>query len=113
MGRPPFDDPLASHLFGQLLQPQIEAGGYLPAALKKGIGAVTFFDFSLDVQDKMGAEELLIGAVFGREEGLLRNDVIVFGVGLIALTFVSNDGVAGLVDRTRRRFAREVGPTDS
>ncbi|MDH3294242.1 MAG: branched-chain amino acid ABC transporter permease, partial [Acidimicrobiia bacterium] len=46
-----------------------------------------------------------LGAVAGRDEGLLRNDVIVFGIGLIALTFVSNDGLAGVVERIRHRVA--------
>ena len=46
-----------------------------------------------------------LGAVLDRPEGLLRNDVIVFGIGLIALTFVSAGGAVGLVAGIRRRLA--------
>ena len=38
--------------------------------------------------------------------GLLENDVIVFGIGLVALTFLSPNGVAGLFDRLGRRLER-------
>ena len=51
----------------------------------------------------------VVGSAIGDPEGLLDNDVIVFGLGLIALTFLSPDGVAGLVGRLRRRLARS-GP---
>ena len=46
----------------------------------------------------------VMGSVTGSDDGLLKNDVIVFGLGLIALTFVSPDGAAGLTRRLSRRF---------
>ena len=45
-----------------------------------------------------------MGSAFGAEAGLLKNDVIVFGIGLIALTFISSDGAAGLTRRLSQRF---------
>lgn len=45
-----------------------------------------------------------VGGVVGRPDGLLRNDVIVFGLGLIALTFVSTGGAVGLVAAIRHRI---------
>ena len=47
-----------------------------------------------------------LGGWVGRADGLLRNDVIVFGLGLIVLTFLSAGGAVGLVDRIGRRLAR-------
>jgi len=47
-----------------------------------------------------------IGGAVGRPDGLLRNDVIVFGLGLIVLTFVSAGGAVGLVERVAGRLAR-------
>lgn len=48
-----------------------------------------------------------IGGLTGNQDGLLKNDVIVFGAGLVALTFVSPDGIAGLVNRLSRRLFEE------
>ncbi len=50
-----------------------------------------------------------IGDAFGRPDGLLRNDVIVFGLGLIVLTFVSAGGAVGLVESMVRRLSRVRG----
>lgn len=47
-----------------------------------------------------------IGGVVGRPDGLLRNDVIVFGLGLIVLTFVSAGGAVGLVQRVSARLSK-------
>ena len=48
----------------------------------------------------------IVGSMLGSTEGWLKNDLIVFGAGLIALTFVSPDGLAGLVGRLARRLFR-------
>jgi len=47
-----------------------------------------------------------VGGSLGRPDGLLRNDVIVFGLGLIVLTFVSAGGAYGLVERIAGRLSR-------
>lgn len=84
-----------------------------------------FLSFRLYAAAVLGGVGFLIGAVYGvlaliavptinevlgnltgNDEGLLENDVIVFGLGLIALTFVSPDGVAGLVRRVAARVLR-------
>ncbi|MGF1600058.1 MAG: branched-chain amino acid ABC transporter permease [Acidimicrobiales bacterium] len=73
-----------------------------------------FLSFRLYAAAIIGGAGYVIGAVYGvvaliivpainSALGVLDNDVFVFGVGLILLTFVSPDGIAGLVDRTRRR----------
>lgn len=49
-----------------------------------------------------------VGGLVGRPEGLLRNDVIVFGLGLIALTFVSAGGAVGLFQRLGNRRWRAL-----
>ncbi len=84
-----------------------------------------FLSFRLYAAAVLGGIGAIIGAIYGviaivivptlndiaggliRNDGrgLLDNDVIVFGVGLILLTFVSPDGFAGLVQRVGRRFS--------
>lgn len=85
-----------------------------------------FLSFRLYAAAVLGGVGYLIGAVYGvlalilvpslndglgnltgSEEGLLENDVIVFGIGLIALTFISADGAAGLTRRLSRRLFGE------
>lgn len=84
-----------------------------------------FLSFRLYAAAVLGGVGFLIGAVYGvvaliavptinevlgnltgNDEGLLENDVIVFGLGLIALTFLSPDGLAGLVRRIASRILR-------
>lgn len=84
-----------------------------------------FLSFRLYAAAVLGGIGAIIGAIYGviaivivptlndvaggliRDDGrgLLDNDVIVFGVGLILLTFVSPDGFAGLLQRIGRRFS--------
>lgn len=86
-----------------------------------------FLSFRLYAAAVLGGVAHLIGAVWGvlalilvpalnglagrlrgdPGTGLLENDVIVFGIGLIALTFLSPDGLAGIFDRLGRRFDRD------
>lgn len=83
-----------------------------------------FLSFRLYAAAVLGGVTFVVGAVYGvvaivlvptlntfvgsfvgdPAAGLLDNDVIVFGVGLIALTFVSPDGFAGLLYRLGRRI---------
>ncbi len=71
-----------------------------------------FLSFRLYAAAVMGGVAAISGAVWGVVAlvlvpavndalQLLENDVFVFGVGLIALTFVSPDGIAGLAQRLR------------
>ncbi len=71
--------------------------------------------FRLYAAALLGGVSVMVGAVYGVAAlvlipaingalGLLDNDVLVFAIGLIVLTFVSPDGMAGLVSRNRERL---------
>ena len=72
-----------------------------------------FLSFRLYAAAVIGGAAYVMGAVYGvlalilvpainGAIGLFENDVFVFGVGLILLTFVSPDGIAGWLRRTGR-----------
>ncbi len=84
-----------------------------------------FLSFRLYAAAVLGGVGHLIGAVYGvvalilvptlneavgglvdRPDGVLRNDVIVFGLGLIVLTFVSAGGAVGFIERISARLSR-------
>ncbi len=73
-----------------------------------------FLSFRLYAAAIIGGVGFVIGAVYGvvalilvplvnDAVGVLDNDVLVFGIGLLLLTFVSPDGLAGLIARWERR----------
>ncbi|MCP3991880.1 MAG: branched-chain amino acid ABC transporter permease [Actinomycetia bacterium] len=73
-----------------------------------------FLSFRLYAAAVIGGVGYLAGAVYGvialiivpvinDALGVLENDVFVFGAGLVLLTFVSPDGIAGLIRRWERR----------
>ena len=73
-----------------------------------------FLSFRLYAAAVIGGVGYLIGAVYGVLAlilvpaingllGVLENDVFVFGAGLVLLTFISPDGLAGLIQRWERR----------
>lgn len=77
-----------------------------------------FLSFRLYAAAVLGGLSELIGAVYGvlallvipalnEILGLFESDALVFGLGLILLTYVSPDGIAGLI---RRRSSKTVGP---
>ncbi|MCP5027951.1 MAG: branched-chain amino acid ABC transporter permease [Actinomycetia bacterium] len=77
-----------------------------------------FLSFRLYAAAVLGGLGTLVGAVYGvialilvprinDALNLLENEVFVFGAGLILLTFVSPDGLAGLIHRRGRRHARQ------
>lgn len=73
-----------------------------------------FLSFRLYAAAVIGGAGFVVGAVYGvlalilvpvinDAIGFLENDVFVFGVGLILLTFISPDGLAGWIRRWERR----------
>jgi branched-chain amino acid transport system permease protein len=118
------DDETSAASFGIDL-PRVKAGAFGLSAGLAGVGGALqvilfpfvsheqftiFLSFRLYAAALLGGVATLIGAVYGvfalvlipavnDAFELLDNDVIVFGVGLIVLTFVSPDGLAGLVSR--------------
>jgi ABC-type branched-subunit amino acid transport system permease subunit len=122
------DDETAAASFGINL-PRVKAGAFgLSAGLAGTAGALQvvlfpfvsheqftiFLSFRLYAAALLGGVSTIIGAVYGvmalvlipavnNALGLLDNDVLVFGIGLILLTFVSPDGIAGLVERATGR----------
>ncbi len=73
-----------------------------------------FLSFRLYAAAVIGGAAYLVGAVYGviallvvpavnSAIGLFDNDVLVFGLGLVVLTFISPDGIAGWVSRVGRR----------
>ncbi len=120
------DDETAAASFGVHLT-RIKAGAFGLSAGLAGVGGALqvilfpfvsheqytiFLSFRLYAAALLGGVATLAGAVWGvvalvlipavnNTLQLLENDVLVFGVGLIVLTFVSPDGIAGLVDRGR------------
>ncbi len=77
-----------------------------------------FLSFRLYAAAVLGGLGTLVGAVYGVVAlilvprindalHLLENEVFVFGAGLILLTFVSPDGLAGLIRRRGRRPTRQ------
>ena len=80
-----------------------------------------FLSFRLYAAAVIGGVGFVVGAVYGVVAllvapavngviGLFDSDVFVFGVGLIVFTFVSPDGLAGLVERRRRAMGRGDDP---
>lgn len=122
------DDETAAATFGIDLV-STKAGAFaLSAALAGTAGALqailfpfvsheqfnVFLSFRLYAAAVIGGVGYVIGAVYGvlalivvpvinDALGVLENDVLVFGVGLILLTFVSPDGLAGLLNRWERK----------
>lgn len=122
------DDETAAATFGVDLV-TTKAGAFaLSAALAGTAGALqavlfpfvsheqfgVFLSFRLYAAAVIGGVAYLIGAVYGvialivvpainNLFGVLDNDVFVFGAGLILLTFLSPDGLAGLIQRWERR----------
>jgi len=122
------DDETSAAAFGVKLV-TIKAGAFaLSAALAGMAGALqavlfpfvsheqfnVFLSFRLYAAAVIGGAGFVIGAVYGVAAliivpalnsvvGLLDNDVLVFGVGLILFTFLSPNGIAGSVRRWERR----------
>ncbi len=118
------DDETSAASFGIDL-PRVKAGAFSLSAGLAGVGGALqvvlfpfvsheqfsiFLSFRLYAAALLGGVATIAGAVYGVVAlvlipaindafQLLENDVIVFGVGLILLTFVSPDGLAGLVHR--------------
>lgn len=76
-----------------------------------------FLSFRLYAAAVIGGLAYLMGAIYGVLAllvvpavnsllGLFDNDVFVFGAGLVLLTFVSPDGLAGVAERFARRWNR-------
>lgn len=121
------DDETSAATFGVDLV-RVKAGAFaLSAALAGTAGALqavlfpfvsheqfdVFLSFRLYAAAVIGGAGYLIGAVYGvlalilvpainNLLGLFDNDVFVFGVGLILLTFISPDGIAGWINRRGR-----------
>lgn len=81
-----------------------------------------FLSFRLYAAAVLGGVATMVGAVYGvialvlipavnNGLQLLENDVLVFGIGLIVLTFVSPDGIAGLLARAElgKKMGRLLG----
>ncbi len=118
------DDETSAAGFGIHL-PRVKAGAFgLSAGLAGVSGALqvilfpfvsheqftVFLSFRLYAAALLGGVATMIGAIYGvlalvlipavnNGLNLLENDVLVFGIGLILLTFVSPDGIAGLLSR--------------
>lgn len=124
------DDETSAASFGINL-PRVKAGAFGLSAGLAGVGGAlqvilfpfvsheqftVFLSFRLYAAALLGGVATIVGAVYGvgalvlipavnNALNLLENDVLVFGIGLIVLTFVSPDGIAGLVKRARDRDA--------
>ena len=122
------DDETSAASFGINLH-RVKAGAFGLSAGLAGVGGAlqvilfpfvsheqftVFLSFRLYAAALLGGVATMVGAVYGVVAlvlipavndalQLLENDVLVFGIGLIILTFVSPDGIAGLVARARVR----------
>lgn len=121
------DDETSAAGFGIHL-PRVKAGAFgLSAGLAGVSGALqvilfpfvsheqftVFLSFRLYAAALLGGVATMIGAIYGvlalvlipavnNAFNLLENDTLVFGIGLILLTFLSPDGIAGLLSRANR-----------